>query len=154
MIMAIFAMSLDLLVGYTGLVSLGHAAFFGLAGYVLAFAAPQYQAANLWLSLPLAMACSALLALVIGVLVLRTSGIYFIMVTLAFRADAVSSFSRHQDRRRLRRHLHLQQAGGGHRRLGPVTLESHTHFYFVVLVLLALVYLPRCACCSPRSSAA
>ena len=42
MIMAIFAMSLDLLVGFTGLVSLGHAAFFGLAGYVLAFAAPQY----------------------------------------------------------------------------------------------------------------
>ena len=47
MIMAIFAMSLDLLVGYTGLVSLGHAAFFGLAGYVLALLTPQYEAREL-----------------------------------------------------------------------------------------------------------
>ena len=84
MIMAIFAMSLDLLVGYTGLVSLGHAAFYGLAAYVLALVSPQYAGANLWVSLPLAMGASALLALAIGSLVLRTSGIYFIMVTLAF----------------------------------------------------------------------
>ena len=56
MIMAIFAMSLDLLVGYAGLVSLGHAAFFGLAGYVLARAAPQFEAASLWTTLPLALA--------------------------------------------------------------------------------------------------
>ncbi len=84
MIMAIFAMSLDLLVGYTGLVSLGHAAFFGLAGYVLAKAAPQYAAANLWTTLPLALAACAVFALLTGFLVLRTSGIYFIMVTLAF----------------------------------------------------------------------
>ena len=84
MIMAIFAMSLDLLVGYTGLVSLGHAAFFGLAGYVLAKAAPQYQAANLLTSLPLALAACAAFALLTGLLVLRTSGVYFIMVTLAF----------------------------------------------------------------------
>jgi len=84
MIMALFAMSLDLLIGYTGLVSFGHAAYFGVAGYVLAYAAPQYQAASLWVSLPLAMAVSGLLALLIGLLVLRTSGVYFIMVTLAF----------------------------------------------------------------------
>jgi len=84
MIMAIFAMSLDLLVGYTGLVSLGHAAFFGLAGYVLAKAAPQYAAANLWTTLALALVACAIFALLTGFLVLRTSGIYFIMVTLAF----------------------------------------------------------------------
>ena len=84
LIMAIFAMSLDLLVGYTGLVSFGHAAFFGAAGYILALVTPQYQAANLWLSLALALAGSAALALVIGLFVLRTSGVYFIMVTLAF----------------------------------------------------------------------
>src|SRR5471030_3129392 len=54
MIMAIFAMSLDLIMGYAGLVSFGHAAFFGTAGYFLAYAAPQYQAANFWTSLPLA----------------------------------------------------------------------------------------------------
>ena len=140
MIMAIFAMSLDLLVGYTGLVSLGHAAFFGLAGYVLAFAAPQYQAANLWLSLPLAMAGSGLLALCIGVLVLRTSGIYFIMVTLAFAQMVFFVF-------------HDTKIAGGADGIyvyakpvaaiagwEPFSLENHTHFYFVVLVLLVLVY--------------
>ncbi|MGH8693721.1 MAG: branched-chain amino acid ABC transporter permease, partial [Burkholderiales bacterium] len=84
MIMAIFAMSLDLLVGYTGLVSLGHAAFFGISGYILALSTPQYQAANFWVSLPLAMAGAGVLALVIGCLVLRVTGVYFIMVTLAF----------------------------------------------------------------------
>ncbi len=140
MLMAIFAMSLDLLVGYTGLVSLGHAAFFGLAGYTLAFAAPQYEAANLWLSLPLAMALSGLLALVIGALVLRTSGIYFIMVTLAFAqmlffvfhdtkiaggADGIYVYAKP-----------LADIAGWQ----PFSLENHTHFYFVVLVLLALVY--------------
>ena len=85
MIMAVFAMSLDLLVGVTGLVSLGHAAFFGLASYMVVLAAPdQYTAVSLWTSLPLAVAASALLALGIGALALRTRGVYFIMVTLAF----------------------------------------------------------------------
>ena len=84
MIMAIFAISLDLLVGYTGLVSLGHSAYFGLAGYVVALVSPQYEAASLLLTLPLAMLAAGALALVIGIFVLRTSGVYFIMVTLAF----------------------------------------------------------------------
>jgi len=84
MLMAIFAMSLDLLVGFTGLVSLGHAAFFGLGGYVLWFLSPQYAATNLCLSLVAVMAIAAVTALIIGSLVLRSSGVYFIMVTLAF----------------------------------------------------------------------
>ena len=84
MILAILAMSLDLLQGVTGLVSLGHAAFFGLAGYVLAFVTPEAQAVNLWWSLPLAVAASGAAALVIGFFVVRTRGIYFIMVTMAF----------------------------------------------------------------------
>ncbi len=84
MILAIFAMSLDLLQGVTGLVSLGHAAFFGLAGYALAFLTPANEPASLWLSLPLAVLGSAAAALVIGFFVVRTHGIYFIMVTMAF----------------------------------------------------------------------
>jgi branched-chain amino acid transport system permease protein len=84
MILAILAMSLDLLQGVTGLVSLGHAAFFGLAGYALAFATPQDAAISLWWALPMAVAASALAALVIGFFVVRTHGIYFIMVTMAF----------------------------------------------------------------------
>jgi branched-chain amino acid transport system permease protein len=84
MILAIFAMSLDLLLGVTGLVSLGHAAFFGLAGYALAFLTPPGEAVSLWWTLPLAAAAAALAALVIGFFVVRTHGIYFIMVTMAF----------------------------------------------------------------------
>ncbi|MDP1739495.1 branched-chain amino acid ABC transporter permease [Polaromonas sp.] len=84
MIMAIFAMSLDLLQGVTGLVSLGHAAYFGLAGYALAFLTPQGEAVSLWWTLPLAVLASGLAALIIGFFVVRTHGIYFIMVTMAF----------------------------------------------------------------------
>ena len=84
MIMAIFAMSLDLLQGVTGLVSLGHAAYFGLAGYALAFLTPQGEAVSLWWTLPVAVLASGLAALLIGFFVVRTHGIYFIMVTMAF----------------------------------------------------------------------
>lgn len=84
MILAIFAMSLDLLQGVTGLVSLGHAAFFGIAGYALAFLTPQGEPVSLWWTLPAAVAASGLAALVIGFFVVRTRGIYFIMVTMAF----------------------------------------------------------------------
>lgn len=83
MVMAIFALSLDLLVGYTRLVSLGHAAFFGLAGYTLAVLQRDLGLVSLWTTLPLTLAVSAAAALVIGALAIRTSGIYFIMVTLA-----------------------------------------------------------------------
>lgn len=84
MILAIFAMSLDLLQGVSGLVSLGHAAYFGLAGYALAFLTPQDAPIALWWSLPLAALAAGLAALVIGFFVVRTHGIYFIMVTMAF----------------------------------------------------------------------
>jgi branched-chain amino acid transport system permease protein len=84
MILAIFAMSLDILQGITGLVSLGHAAYFGLAGYVLAFMSPPDSAASWLTTLPLAVLASAVVALVIGFFVVRTQGIYFIMVTMAF----------------------------------------------------------------------
>ena len=84
MILAIFAMSLDLLQGITGLVSLGHAAEFGLAGYVVAYLSPADAGAHWPMALPLAMLASAAAALLIGFFVVRTQGIYFIMVTMAF----------------------------------------------------------------------
>ena len=84
MVLGIFAMSLDLLIGYTGLVSFGHAAFFGLAGYLLAIITPESEAVMIWYSLPVCLAGAALAALVIGWFSVRTSGIYFIMITLAF----------------------------------------------------------------------
>jgi len=84
MILAIFALSLELLVGRTGLVSFGHAAFFGIAAYATALLSPQNEAASIAWLLPAAVVISALAALGIGALSLRTRGIYFIMVTLAF----------------------------------------------------------------------
>jgi branched-chain amino acid transport system permease protein len=84
MILAIFAMSLDLLQGVTGLVSLGHAAYFGLAGYALAFLTPAGEPVSLWWTLPVAVLAAGLAALLIGFFVVRTHGIYFIMVTMAF----------------------------------------------------------------------
>jgi len=84
MVMGIFAMSLDLLIGYTGLVSFGHAAFFGLAGYGLAIVTPESEAISIWISLPACLALTAFVALIIGWFSVRTTGIYFIMITLAF----------------------------------------------------------------------
>ena len=84
MILAIFALSLDLLAGYTGLVSFGHAAFYGIGAYALGLLAPKYEAASLWLTLPVAIVAAGVAALAVGIFVVRVKGIYFIMVTLAF----------------------------------------------------------------------
>lgn len=140
MIMAIFALSLDLLVGYTGLVSLGHSAYFGLAGYAIALVSPQYEAASLLLTLPLAMLAAGVLALIIGLLVLRTAGIYFIMVTLAFAQMLYFLF-------------HDTELGGGsdglyltvkpELRIGGIALlnlDNPEHFYYLVFGLLLAVY--------------
>lgn len=84
LILALFAMSLDLLVGVLGLVSLGHALFFGLGAYTLALASPDFSPASIWWMLPLVMLVAAAASLVVGFLVIRTQGIFFIMTTLAF----------------------------------------------------------------------
>ena len=83
-IVGMLAMALNLVVGHGGMVSMCHAAFYGLAGYMLAITTPKYDPASLLATLPLAIAASAFAALVIGALALRTRGVYFIMVTLAF----------------------------------------------------------------------
>jgi branched-chain amino acid transport system permease protein len=140
MILAIFAMSLDLLVGYTGLVSLGHAAFFGLAGYALALIQPKYDPMSLFITLPAALALCGVFALITGALVLRTRGIYFIMVTLAFAQMVYFIF-------------HDTKLGGGSDGLyinnKPLVgwgdtvllnLDNKTTFYYLVLVLMVLVY--------------
>lgn len=84
LVLGIFAMSLDLLVGYTGLPSLGHAAYFGTAAYAAMALAPEAAPANLLLTLPASVLAAALLALATGALAVRAAGMYFIMVTLAF----------------------------------------------------------------------
>ncbi len=82
LIWGIFAMSLDLLMGYAGMVSFGHSAFFGIGAYVAAFALKQTP--HLLSALVLPALVTAVAALVIGFCSIRTSGVYFIMLTLAF----------------------------------------------------------------------
>jgi len=83
LIFALAATSLNLILGFGGMVSFGHAAFIGLGAYTVAIAM-QEGLASAWIAWPLAMAVSALFALVIGAISLRTQGVYFIMITLAF----------------------------------------------------------------------
>jgi branched-chain amino acid transport system permease protein len=140
MIMALFAMSLDLLVGYAGLVSLGHALPFGLAAYALMLVSPESQAAGLPLSLAASMAVAALSSLVVGLLVLRASGIYFIMVTLAFGQMAYYYVhdSRHlggSDGKYIYVRPALELAGWR-----PFDLENPAHFYYLVLGLMLFVF--------------
>jgi branched-chain amino acid transport system permease protein len=137
LLMGLLAMALNFVVGFGGLVSLCHAAFFGLAGYVLALAAPQYAPASIWTTLPLAVAAAAIAAGAIGALSLRTRGVYFIMVTLAFGEMLFFLF-------------HDTKIGGGSdgayvyfkptMAVAGVTLldlERPTNFYFLVLGCIA-----------------
>ena len=141
LIMAIFALSLDLLVGHTGLVSFGHAAYFGVAAYALALISPKYEAANLWLTLPAAMAVAALAALVNRLFRRPHRRRLLHHGHPRLRADALLDFSRYQNRRRLRWDLHLRAAGVDHRRLSSrLDLENPVQFYYFVLILLVAVY--------------
>jgi len=139
-VFAVFALSLELLVGTTGLVSLGHAAFFGIGAYVTVMATGDRGAASaLWL-LPAAMAAAALYAAFVGALSLRTTGVYFIMVTLAFAQMAYFVF-------------HDTKLGGGSDGIflyskpvielgGTVLLDldRKPHLYYAVLAALVFTY--------------
>jgi branched-chain amino acid transport system permease protein len=139
-IYAIFALSLELLVGATGLVSLGHAAFLGIGAYVSVLAAGSGGGASLGWVLPAAIFSAALYALFVGALSLRTKGVYFIMVTLAFAQMAYFVFH------------DTKLAGGsdgiflyakpvfdwaGHRLLN---LDDKHHMYYLVLAALVFTY--------------
>ena len=83
MIFAIAAVALDLLLGYGALISFGHAAFIGLGAYAVGILA-AHGISDALVSLPAALAVSALYAFLTGIVCLRTKGVYFIMITLAF----------------------------------------------------------------------
>ena len=83
MIFAIAAVSLDLILGHGGMVSFGHAAYMGIGAYAVGVLS-YYGIDNGFLQIPLALGAAALIGLVFGALSLRTSGVYFIMITLAF----------------------------------------------------------------------
>jgi len=83
LIFSILALSLDILLGYTGLVSFGHAAFFGVAGYAMAIAATRLTP-DLGTTVPIGVAAAVALAIPLGWLSIRLSGFYFLMITFAF----------------------------------------------------------------------
>jgi len=83
MIFAIAALSLNLILGYGGMISFGHAAYLGVGAYAVGVLA-HYGINNGYLQWALAIGASALVALAIGAVSIRTSGVYFIMITLAF----------------------------------------------------------------------
>jgi branched-chain amino acid transport system permease protein len=135
LIFAIFAMSMDLLMGYTGLVSFGQAAFFGLGGYVAAYSG-IHLSANLLLMLPLLVIVLSLTAFVIGFFALRTSGIYFLMLTLAFAQMLFSLAIKWSDVTGGSDGLPVERPYFG---IGDLTIRfgADANFYYLTLVLFA-----------------
>jgi branched-chain amino acid transport system permease protein len=135
MIYAIFALSLELLVGGTGLVCFGHAAFFGIGAYATVLLSPQSDPGSVVLLLSAAVAAAALYALAVGSLSLRTKGVYFIMVTLAFAQMAYYV-------------VHDTPLGGGTDGIylnvkpvaGPLDLDGALTMYFFTLATLVGVF--------------
>jgi branched-chain amino acid transport system permease protein len=136
MVLAVFAMSLDLLVGFTGLVSFGHAAFYGLAGYSLAIVSRDLGLVSMWATLPMTLIACGIAAALIGWLSIRTSGIYFIMVTLAFAQMLYYFFN---DARQFGGSDGLYINTRPRLAVGDVTLidlQSRTTFFYVTLAVL------------------
>ncbi|WP_301102231.1 branched-chain amino acid ABC transporter permease [Propionivibrio sp.] len=133
LIFALAATSLNLVIGFGGMISFGHAAFFGTGAYCVAVLAESgiVSAALAW---PLTMALTALLALLIGAISLRTRGVYFIMITLAFAqmvfylVVSLKAWGGDDGLSLVRRSI-----------FGGLDLKDDTTFYFVVLAILALV---------------
>ena len=136
LVYAIAALSLNLILGYGGLVSFGHAVFIGIGAYVVGILAFHGNSNGL-VQFPLAVLISAAFAVVIGALSLRTRGVYFIMITLAF-AQMVYFAG-----------VGLEQYGADDgmplkRRstLGPIDLANRTQLYLLTLAsLLAALFL-------------
>ncbi len=133
MVFAIAALSLDLILGYGGLVSFGHAAYLGIGAYavgILSF----HGIANGFVHFAVALGAAAVAALVIGFVSLRTSGVYFIMITLAFSQMVYFlgvSLNRYggDDGLNIRRHSDFG---------GLVDLDDPTVLYYFVWALLLL----------------
>ena len=136
MIFAIAAASLNFIMGYGGMVSLGHAAFFGIGAYTVGIAM-VHGVTSAWIAWPLAVLFAALAALAIGSISLRTRGVYFIMITLAF-AQMVYYLAVGLKHYGGEDGLNLAQRSA----IGlGLDLASETTLYYVVLLALATVML-------------
>ncbi len=136
-ILALAAASLNLILGYGGMMSFGHAAYLGIGGYAVAILAYEHVYSG-FVQWPVALLASALFALVIGALSLRTRGVYFIMITLAFAQMAyylIAGLARYGGDDGLT----IQKNSQFFARLD---LTNKVQFYYICLVLLyASIYL-------------
>ncbi|MFZ6872799.1 branched-chain amino acid ABC transporter permease [Undibacterium sp. Di27W] len=131
MIFALVASSLNLILGFGGMISLGHAAFFGSGAYVVGILM-QHGVTSAWISWPVAMLTGFVLALAIGSVSLRTRGVYFIMITLAFAQMLYFLF------------VSLKNYGGddglslAQRSVTGLDMTNDSNFYYLVLAICAL----------------
>jgi branched-chain amino acid transport system permease protein len=133
LIFALAATSLNLILGFGGMVSFGHAAFLGVGAYTVVILS-QMGVVDAWVAWPTAMVVAGLFALLIGAVSLRTQGVYFIMITLAFAQMMyylVVSFKTY---------------GGddgmslpARSRIGFLDMSNDTHFYYVTLLACVVV---------------
>ena len=132
MLLSIAAMGLNLVLGYGGMVSFGHAAFIGIGAYCVGIS-QYYGLMNGWIHLLFSLLACASIGLVIGILALRTSGIYFIMITLGFAQMLFFLF------------VSLEGFGGDdgmsidRAEFGFIDLYEPLRLYFLIWVLLVLV---------------
>jgi branched-chain amino acid transport system permease protein len=133
MILAIAAVSLNLIMGFGGMVSFGHAAYLGIGGYVVGILAKEGINSG-FVQWPLALLLSGLFALGVGALSLRTRGVYFIMITLAF-AQMVYYVANGLDRYGGDDGLTIQRRSEF---AGLMDLSNRTFFYYLCLALLML----------------
>jgi branched-chain amino acid transport system permease protein len=130
-ILAMAATSLNLILGYGGMVSFGHAAYLGIGGYAIGILANEGIGSG-FIQWPVAIAASALFALVVGALSLRTRGLYFIMITLAF-AQLLYYFGVGLDRYGGDDGLQIYSRS---QFVEPLNLSNRTQFYYLCFVLL------------------
>jgi branched-chain amino acid transport system permease protein len=131
------ATTLNLILGYGGMVSFGHAVYLGIGGYAVGILAYEGVLSG-FVQWPVAILVSALFALIVGALSLRTRGVYFIMITLAF-AQLVYYFGVGLDRYGADDGLSIRQRS---QFAGLLDLTNRTQFYYLCFVLLlATIYL-------------
>lgn len=132
LIYTIFAMSLNLLWGYTGLPSLGHAVYFGVGGYTFGILAVNYGVENFWWGAFLAVVVATIVAAIFGIIALRVKGLLFLMVTLALGELLASLVAR------------LRHITGGHYGMTAIpspnigidwTALSYYYFAFIVFAI-------------------
>ena len=136
LILAMAATSLNFILGYGGMVSFGHAVYLGIGGYAVGILAFEGVASG-FVQWPLAIIACALFALVVGALSLRTRGVYFIMITLAF-AQLIYYFGVGLDRYGADDGLSIRQRSAF---AGLIDLSNRTQFYYLCfLLLIATIY--------------